>query len=132
MPLISPDLGEVALLQYIVNMVPPTNPVMHLYTNNYTPNENATLATLAEASQSGYAPITLVGSNWTTTLVTGSSTAVYSEQTFSFTTGVNVYGYFVTDTTGTKLLWLERFSGAPFTLPSGGGTIAITSRVTLE
>jgi hypothetical protein len=105
---------------------------MKLFTNNYTPNDSATLATLAEASQAGYAPITLAGTNWTTTLTAGLATAVYSEQTFSFTTGVNVYGYFVVDTTGTKLLWLERFSGAPFTLPSGGGTIAITSRVTLD
>lgn len=132
MSLIAPAISEVYLLQYLVNMVAPTHPVLRLYTNNYTPNDDATLTTLTEASQAGYAPITLVGSSWTTTLTGGVGTAVYSEQTFSFTTGVNVYGYFVTDTTGAKLLWLERFSGAPFTLPSGGGSISCASRISCE
>jgi len=56
---------------------------------------------------------------------------MYDQQTFSFTTGADIYGYYITDTTP-KLLWCERFTGAPFRLPSGGGTIAISPRVTLD
>jgi hypothetical protein len=74
-----------------------------------------------------------VGSSWTTTQVAGTTTAVYSEQTFTFTTAVTVYGYYVTTIGGSpELLWLERFSGAPFILPSGGGQIAISARISLD
>ena len=107
---------------------------MRLFTNNLTPTDSTTLATVTEAvGSTGYAPITLVGASWTTTQVAGVTTAVYSEETFTFTTAVTVYGYYVTTIYGSPaLLWLERFSGAPFILPSGGGQIAISPRISLD
>jgi hypothetical protein len=56
---------------------------------------------------------------------------LFSERTFTFNTNAIAYGYYVTTTAGT-LLWVERFSGAPFQIPDGGGTISISARLTLN
>lgn len=142
MSLLVPDIGEILMLQYLVNMISTDGTaapasgqrLLRLFTNNLTPAESTTLATVTEAlGASGYLPVTLVGSSWTTTQTAGTTTAVYSEQTFTFTTAVTVYGYYVTTIYGSPaLLWLERFSGAPFILPAGGGQIAISPRISLD
>jgi hypothetical protein len=131
MSLVCPDSAEILMLQYIVNMTSPDNRLLKLFKNNVTPGESTVIGTLTEATQAGYAPVTLVGSSWTTTQSSGVTTAVYSERTFTFTTGATIYGYYITTMTN-ALLWVERFSGAPFTLPDGGGEIAISPRLTLE
>lgn len=133
MTLVVPDQkGEILLLQYIVGMVNAGNPVLHLYANDVTPSDSTVIGDLTEvAGATGYQSITLVSSNWTTTQAGGVTTAVYSEQTFAFSTDATAYGYFVTNTSGV-LLWLERFSGAPFEIPDGGGTISITAKVVLS
>jgi len=132
MALVCPDqFGEILLLQYIVGLVDAGNPVLHLYANDVTPSDSTVIGDLIEATSSGYAAITLVSSNWTTTQAAGVTTAVYSERTFSFGTDAVCYGYYVTNTSG-NLLWLERFSGAPFDIPDGGGSISITTKLTLS
>lgn len=133
MALVVPDQkGEILLLQYIVGMVNADNPVLHLYANDVTPSDSSILTDLTEVSTSkGYAAITLLSNNWTTTQSSGVTTAVYSEQTFTFTTDATAYGYYVTDESN-NLLWLERFSGAPFDIPDGGGTVSITAKLTLS
>lgn len=132
MALTAPTVGEVTLLQYLVNMASPTNLVLHLYNNDPTISAATVIGNITEVpSGIGYLPITLVGTAWTTTTPASLGTAVYSEVTFSFTTAQSVYGYYVTSTSSTALLWLEKFSGAPFTLPAGGGTISISPRVSL-
>jgi hypothetical protein len=142
MSLLVPDIGEILMLQYLVNMISTDGTaapasgqrLLRLFTNNLTPAESTTLSTVTEAlGATGYLPVTLVGSSWTTTQTAGTTTAVYSEQTFTFTTAVTVYGYYVTTIYGSPaLLWLERFSGAPFILPAGGGQIAISPRISLD
>lgn len=133
MALVVPDQkGEILLLQYIVGMVNADNPVLHLYANDITPSDSSVIADLTEVSTStGYRAITLLSQNWTTTQSGGVTTAVYSERTFAFTTDATAYGYYVTNESN-ELLWLERFSGAPFDIPDGGGTISITSKLTLS
>lgn len=133
MTLVVPDQkGEILLLQYIVGMVNADNPVLHLYANDVTPSDSTTISDLTEvAGSTGYTAVTLLSNQWTTTQVSGVTTAVYSEQTFSFTTDATAYGYYVTNATN-NLLWLERFTGAPFDIPDGGGTISITSKLTLS
>lgn len=142
MALVVPNTADVLMLQYIVNMIgqdggsAPSggHRLLRLFTNNLTPGKTTALANITEASgATGYAPYTLVGSSWTTTSSGGVNAAVYSEHVFSFTTGVTVYGYYVTTIEGTpRLLWVERFSTAPYTLPAGGGEIAISPRITLN
>lgn len=133
MALVCPDVkGEILLLQYIVGMVNADNPVLHLYSNDVTPSDSTILGDLTEvAGSTGYTAITLLSANWTTTQAAGVTTAVYSAQTFAFSTDATAYGYYVTDESN-NLLWLERFSGAPFDIPDGGGTISITAKLTLS
>jgi hypothetical protein len=132
MSLVVPDIhGEILMLQYITGLVDAGNPVMHLYSNDLTPSDSTVIGDITEVSTlTGYRAVTLVSSNWTTTQASGITTAVYSEKTFTFTTGATAYGYYVT-TTANQLLWLERFSGAPFSLPSGGGSISVEPKLTL-
>lgn len=133
MALVCPDqYGELLFLQYIVGMVAAGNPVLHLYANDVIPTDSTILGDLTEVSgSSGYAAITLLSSNWTTTQTGGVTTAVYSEQTFAFTTDTTAYGYYVTNTSN-HLLWLERFSGAPYDIPEGGGTISVSTKLGLS
>lgn len=133
MTLVVPDQkGEILLLQYIVGMVSAGNPVLHLYSNDITPSDSTAITDLTEVSTAtGYLPITLLSNQWTTTQVGGVTTAVYSQQTFSFTTDATAYGYYVTDM-GNDLLWVERFTNAPFAVPPDSGTISITAKLTLS
>jgi len=133
MPLNAPAVGEVLLLRYMLNHTANTNKVIRLYKNDPDHTSDAlTNATITECNELGYAPITLAGTLWTFTNIASVVTALYSEVAFTFTTGASVFGYYVSSTTASELLWIERFSGAPFTLPAGGGTIAISPRVTLD
>ena len=131
MAIVVTNSAEILLLQYLLNMETPTDHVLHLFNNDVTPGETTVIGGLTEESATGYAPITLVGTSWTTTQGSGITTGVYSEQTFTMTAAATVYGYYVTDTLG-SLLWTERFSGTAFELPSGGGEIAVSPRITLD
>lgn len=132
MGLLSPNVGEVLLLKYMLNYSSPTNVELRLYTNNITPAYTDVLASYTESSAAGYAGLTMAGTSWTVATTTGTTVANYAQQTFSYTTSESVYGYFVTSNGKGQVLWSERFSGAvPFNIPSGGGTVSITPRVTL-
>jgi hypothetical protein len=109
-------------------MIPPSNPVLHLYKNNHIPSESTVIGSLMENTETGYAPVTLIASSWTTTSLSGVSTAVYSAQTFVFGTAATIYGYYVTNLSG-SLLWVEQFSSGSFVLPAGGGSISIVAKL---
>lgn len=130
MALLVPNVGETEMLKRILNAATPDNVKLHLYKNNVTPSETDTVSTYTEDDGTGYAAISLTGSNWDTTTTAG--TASYAQQTFTYTAGTTVYGYYVTDNAGTTLLWAELFSDGPYTIPSGGGTIKITPTISLE
>ena len=134
MPLVVPtNMGEVLMLQYIVGMVNASNPAMHLYLADVTPANSTVLADLSPCTSSGYAGITLFSTNWTTSISGSVTTALFSERTFTFNTNAIAYGYYVTSTSpSVALLWVERFSGTPFQIPDGGGTISISARLTLN
>jgi hypothetical protein len=131
MALVVPNVGEVKLLSYMLNIIAPPNTVLHLYSNNLTPSATSVYADCTEVSASGYAAVTLTSATWTVATSAGVATASYPEITFTFSTSATVYGYYVTDTS-TNLLWLERFTAAPFQLPSSGGQILITSTISLN
>jgi hypothetical protein len=117
----------------MLNVTIPTNVEMRLYTNDRTPAYTDVVASYVESSAAGYGAITLTGGNWTVATSSGTTVANYAQQTFSYTTSESVYGYFVTRIGKNEVLWAERFSGAvPFNIPSGGGTVSITPRVTLQ
>lgn len=140
MSLVVPNSADVLMLQYIVNMIAQDGGsapsggqrLLHLFINNQVPGKTTAMANFTEATGvPGYSAITLLGNQWTTTTAGGINSAVYSSQTFTFTTGVNVYGYYITDLSN-NLLWAERFSTAPYTLPADGGQVAISPVLSLN
>jgi hypothetical protein len=139
MAIVAPDISEVTLLKLLVNKQSNGNLVLRLFTNNIIPSDDTvapgtgsgSTAGPVECTAAGYAAVTLTGSTWTVATATGTSTAQYgSAVTFTMTEAVSVYGYYLT-TGGGDMVWIERFSGAPFTLPSDGGDITITPKLTL-
>ena len=133
MALVVPDLGEIRLLNYIVNKVSPTNLVLHLYANSLTlSTETFSTGSFTEATATGYSSVTLTGAGWNASTVGGISSALYDNGiTFSFSVGQDIQGYYVTDTS-INILWAEEFPGAPFQLPVGGGDIAVRPQVQLN
>lgn len=126
------DLGEVLLLKYMLNHTPADDVKLHLYKNNLTPSESDTLNNYTESAATGYSVIPLPGSSWTFATAGGTSTASFPQQTFTYTTSESVYGYYITNAAETTLIWAERFTGAPFTIPSGGGTVDLDIRIEVE
>lgn len=122
--------GEVLCLKYMLNNTAPTNVKLHLYTNDKTPAEADVVGNYTACTATGYALKTLTGSSWTVATTDGTTTATYAEQTFTLTTSATVYGYYVTDNAGTGLLWAERFTTAPYNVPSG--SISVTPSISLD
>lgn len=128
MALLVPDVGEVEMLKRILNFSATGDVRIHLYSNNYTPVEGSTVANFTECSAAGYAAITLAGASWSIATTTGTSEASYAQQTFTFTATQVVYGYYVTNSANTIVLWAELFTGGPFNIPSGGGSVKVTPK----
>jgi hypothetical protein len=105
--------------------------ILKLYTNNLTPAEGDLYASYTESTGTGYTSITLTGSSWTVNTAAGTTTAEYAQQTFTYTGAeTNIYGYYVTQST-THILWSERFTDGPYSIPSGGGSVKITPKIEL-
>ncbi len=132
MALLVPNSAEQIIIEYILNIDLPEGLVIHLYSNNIIPLETDTVTNYIEVAGGGYSSISLVAGNWT--IIAGTPTsAEHTEVVFSFTGAVgNVFGYFVTRTTGGELMWAERFSNGPFNIQTSGDEIRITPRLTLE
>lgn len=125
MAAVVPYVGEVLMLRYIVNNGTPDNLRLHLYSNNVVPAKSDVLGTYSEVTTPGYTNVSLNGSLWTTSTISGTTTAVYPTQSFTFSTNVVVYGLYVTNNASSQLLWAERFEPLPFSIPSTGGQIQI-------
>ena len=130
--LVCPDVGEVLLLKYALNHTDATNVKLHLYTNDYTPIEGSVIGGFTECTADGYEAIALTGSSFTVESSAGTTTATYAQQTFTLTGESTDYGYYITDNSSAQVLWAERFSDAPHSIPSGGGTEKVTVKITLE
>lgn len=126
-----PNAAEVDALNYILNKDTPEDILLKLFTNNVTPAETDTAAAYTEAAVAGYAAITLGGAAWT---VTGGdpTQGEAAAQLFTMTAAGNFYGYFMVRQTSGVIVGAERFSGAPYALPSGGGDISVTPTYTVS
>lgn len=129
MSLVFPNIGTEKILDYLVA----NSMTLKLFSNNIVPAITDVLATYTEVIGGGYAAITLVPANWTTTAASP-SVALYSAlQQFSFTGATNppgtIYGYFIVQ--GANLICAERFPAGevPFT-PQNGSYIRIRPRIT--
>jgi len=133
MALLVPYVGEVEMLNRILNHSTPDDVVIHLYTNNATPAPGDTVGSYTQSTGTGYAAITLTGANWTIATNAGTTSATYAQVTFTYTgPEPTVYGYYVTNNAGTVVMWAERFSDGPYAIPSGGGSVKITPKIQLQ
>lgn len=131
MTLLAPDTGDQLFLKYALNNTAASNPKLHLYTNNYTPAKGDTTGSYTECSTAtGYAAVTLPGTSWTVSTTSHVTTASYAAQTFTLTASATIYGYYITDNSSSNVLWAELFSGGPFNIPSGGGSVTVTPTIT--
>jgi len=130
--LLVPDAGEVSLWEDALKTTTPEGQTLKLYTNDYDPVEGSISTDFTEASGNGYSAIPLTRGSWSVATSTGTTTATYAQQTFTFTGGpVTVYGYYIVHTTTTTdLLWAEKFASAA-SIPAGGGDIKITLNIEL-
>jgi len=75
--------GEKEALGRWVNKNTPDDLVLHLYTNDLTPDEDTALGDLTESTGAGYSPVTLTGANWQlfckTDATTWAADTVYAE-----------------------------------------------------
>lgn len=136
MALLVPNHGEGdalrALIEYSGGMT------LRLFTNNITPAETDTASTYTEAAFTGYAAKVLNASaahaNWTIT-EGAPSQASYAMQQFDSSAGsqnVNVYGCYITRTTGGRIVLAERFASAPFNIQNNGDYIQVTPNITMD
>lgn len=132
MALVVPNNGEGDALQFFVNKAAATDLILRLYSSNTTPAETDTTATYTEYAATGYASITLTGSSWAAPVEGAPSSIAYAQQTFTMTGAGDAYGYYMTRTTSGRIALAERFTGAPFSIPSGGGTIKVTPQITAD
>jgi hypothetical protein len=132
MTLLVPNNGEGDAAAAFVNKSTLSDLVLRLFTNNITPSETDTAATYTEASGNSYGAITLTGASWTVT--EGAPTqAAYAQQVFTFTGNLgNVYGYFMTRSTGGRIALAERFSDGPYNIVNNGDQIKITPQITFD
>ena len=129
--IVVPNASELVLLRYLFGIVAPGDFKLRVFTNNITPDENTVLGDLTEVVDATYAAITLAHGTWTLSTVGGVAVGEYPQQTFSFTSTHDLYGYYVTDSAGTNLLWVQRGSCVA-RLPAGGGTYLVTPRFRLS
>lgn len=105
---------------------------LRLFTNNYTPIETTTEAAVTEAVGNGYTAKPLAGGSWT---ISGSSPtqAAFAQQIFTFTGALgNVYGYYVTRDSDSKLMFAEKFTDGPYNIVNNGDQIKVTPQFTQD
>jgi len=111
---------------------------LRLFDNNMTPDEADSGDSYTESGGTGYAQIPLYGDSWTIATAAGDTTAAtYAEQTFTYSAGDTLYGYYIVEEAGYEdgdsvILIAERFTDGPYTVPGGGGTVKVTPRIQLE
>ncbi len=130
MPLVVVDQGENMILEMIVNKTAPQNLDLQLFSSNTTPSETDTESTYTESSFTGYAEIALTGASWATAASGSIATSAQQVFTASGTPSGTVYGYMLKQATSARLIWVERDSGAPFTISASGDTVRVTPTIT--
>lgn len=122
MAFIVPTAAELDTLTEEISVMLSSQFYMRLFASNITISSTTTLAALlaAEATFTGYSKVQLT--TWSTPALDGSNAAasLNTQGQFTPTAGGgsgNLYGYFITDSAGTKFYGAETFAAAPITVP---------------
>ena len=146
MALLANNLGETLMLKRILGEQSQGDTdgdtvFLRLYRGDTTPVEGDSAAKFTQSTGTGYAAIaipgdTTGGSGWTYATGDGDTvSATFAQQTFTYSDGDTLYGYYVTttdDVGDTIVLWAELFTDGPYTIPGGGGTVKVTPYVSLD
>jgi len=125
MALVVPNEGEAEMLKRIVGQTN-TDLVVRLFGNDITPDENSVFGDFV------YTSVTAYGASNSLWVISGDPTeASYPQMSFVFEAGETVYGYFVHNAEGDKVLWAERFVDGPYVVPPTGGTVYVTPKIQL-
>ena len=125
MALLVPNEGEVKIISVALGKDAAEDLVLKLYTNDYTPVETSTGTDFTEVSGHGYTAKTLTASDWT--VASGApAIATATLQTFSFTSGVSIYGCYVVGATSGVVYWAERFTITPRVIQYSGDELEVT------
>lgn len=133
MTLVAPQDGEMTALKAWLNNTAGQDQTLKLYKSNTTPANTDTAATYTESTFTGYSSKSLTGASWTFT-AGNPSHADFAQQTFTSSanqTAENAYGYLVIQTTSGKIMWAERFTGAPYVIQNLNDAIQVTPVVTM-
>ena len=109
---------------------------LRLFDTDITPAEGDTYSGYHEADGGGYAAIAMDPSSWTIQTGSGDTTyGTYPQQSFNFSGGDTIYGYYITTYSSagdTINYFAERFTGAPYVIPSTGGIIKVTPQAKID
>lgn len=131
--IVVPDVGLLKLIKWMLGIEsPPSSFTFHFYTNNYTPIQSSVLADFTEASGGLIASFNVATGDWTTSVIGGHSDAQADEEDCAVLGSGDLYGYFVTPTSGSDVIWCERFDGAPWSYPSIGGSLLFEPAIRLQ
>lgn len=127
MAIVVPNEAEINLLEFLVGQSAEglDGCRVRLYTNNLTPGATTVLGDFTEATWTGYseadpAPWGTVATDGMGRAATTSATMVYSNSSGGSQT---FFGYYVTDSADTKLLFCERIGST--SIPNGGSRALI-------
>jgi hypothetical protein len=123
MALHTTDAGEIELLDKMLKDALSVDEtyILKLYSNNYTPVDASAASNFTECTFTSYVAKTLTRAGWNgATTVSNKASSTYSAAS-AWTcgaTGQTVYGYWITATTSSVILWAELF-GSSRTLANG-------------
>lgn len=130
--LVVSDYGLLAFAaEWLLSLLPGLT--CRLFKNNYTPLQSSVVGDFTEADFTGYSAQALTG--WGAAYINGGGDAetdngaVLFHQTGTGTTN-NVYGYFVTDGSG-SLVYAERNAAAPVAMDTTGKVYVVSPKLTL-
>lgn len=129
-----PNEGEIELLDYLKATFNGANVKVRLYRNDYTPVDASVLADFTEANFSGYAEQASGGYSFPLT-VGGKAQTTGTPKEFTHNGGAtanDIYGFYVVNNAGTKVLWAERIASAPVAMSANGHKLIVTPQLTLS
>jgi hypothetical protein len=135
--LVVPDLSEIKMLKYILNIDSADNPILWLYSscghNDEVPDESSVIgdfdlitAPTIISPVLGY--VELDPLQWDISTINGVGVAEYPTQIFTLAPGTIIYGYVITNNASDFLLWAQRCFFAPVTITATALTFSVTPR----
>ncbi len=114
------------LSDFITDRLGSSNYKFRLFTNNVTPGTASVIGDFTEATFAGYAAIAANTITWAAASLVGHvAQSTGSNLVFNNTSGgaVNVYGVYVTNSSGSILYFAERDLAAPVSVANGGSYV---------